>query len=310
MNMDKSGAKFVPSFPGELLLYPSLYGPEEYFVCFLAIFIGFVAIKHLIFHTGFFWWYRSGQFYIPNRFWSFVTGKPLSKRLIEFVHKKLPNKEEKKMNIEDVLSTVDVYFSTKEFGPSLSNVKGQVVDDLVETYKPQSVLVVGCYVGYVLLRILRKLPRSARVFVIEPNQEYIDAAKSLVKMVGSDGQVTFISAEAVTVIPTFAQDYAVSKFDFVFLNRTKHNAPSHVSLLKLLEGNTKGDSYLHQASEAVGDAAPKTVVLADKVVLLGDPEFLKYVRGSPNYQTQYYQMSLEHTDEEIIDGMEKAVFVG
>ena len=44
--------------------------------------------------------------------------------------------------------------------------------------------------------------------------------------------------------------------------------------------------------------------------MLGDPEFLKYVRNSDKYQTQYYQMALEHSSEEIVDGMEKAVYVG
>ena len=56
--------------------------------------------------------------------------------------------------------------------------------------------------------------------------------------------------------------------------------------------------------------SPRSVVLADKVVLLGDPEYLKYVRASENYETKYYQMALEHSSDEIVDGMEKAIYVG
>ena len=52
------------------------------------------------------------------------------------------------------------------------------------------------------------------------------------------------------------------------------------------------------------------MVLADKVVLLGDAEFLKYVRCSGKYETKYYQMALEHSSDEIVDGMEKALFIG
>lgn len=51
------------------------------------------------------------------------------------------------------------------------------------------------------------------------------------------------------------------------------------------------------------------MILADKVVLFGDPEFLKYVRLSEKYETKYYQMALEHSSDEIVDGMEKAVLL-
>ena len=52
------------------------------------------------------------------------------------------------------------------------------------------------------------------------------------------------------------------------------------------------------------------MILADKVVLLGDNEYLKYVRCSGKYETKYYQMALEHSSEEIVDGMEKAIYLG
>ncbi|XP_078491186.1 catechol O-methyltransferase-like [Ciona intestinalis] len=278
-------------YPGEMLLHPSLYGPEEYAVCVLACFIGFVMIKHLIFHTGYFWWYSYGQFYIPDTFWTIVTGKPLSKRLLNYVHNRFPNEQEKKINIDEMLDVVDDYFKTKEFGPSLSNTKGKIIDGIVSSHMPKSVLVVGCHAGYVLLRIMRNLPRSSKVIVIEP--------------------VTFIASDASSVVPNLALDYRVDKLDFIFLNRTKHNEPSHLPLLKLLEGDgSKGDSYMHSAADSAGDSKPQTVIIADKVVLLGDPEYLKYVRDSNKYETQYFQMSLEHTSEEIVDGMEKATFLG
>jgi len=59
----------------EKLLHPSKYGAEEWLIVILLIFIVFVIIKHLIFHTLYFWWYHSGQFYIPNKFWTIITGE-------------------------------------------------------------------------------------------------------------------------------------------------------------------------------------------------------------------------------------------
>jgi len=52
------------------------------------------------------------------------------------------------------------------------------------------------------------------------------------------------------------------------------------------------------------------MLVADKVVMLGDPEFLKYVRLSNSYETKYHQMPLEYSPEDIIDGMEVVVYVG
>lgn len=39
-------------------------------------------------------------------------------------------------------------------------------------------------------------------------------------------------------LESFKRDYSVKKFDFVFLNRTNYNQPSHVPLVKLLEGDS------------------------------------------------------------------------
>ena len=51
-------------------------------------------------------------------------------------------------------------------------------------------------------------------------------------------KVTFVNKELnETVLENMKRDYGTEKFDFVFLNRTKHNQPSHVPVLKLLEGD-------------------------------------------------------------------------
>ena len=41
-------------------------------------------------------------------------------------------------------------------------------------------------------------------------------------------------------------DYGVTQFDFVFLNRSEYGLPSHVPLLKLLEGEEVG-TYFERA---------------------------------------------------------------
>jgi len=61
-------------YPGEKLADLSQYGFDEYLMWALASFITFVAGKHLVFHTGYFWWFNKGRFVFPKLFNSLITG--------------------------------------------------------------------------------------------------------------------------------------------------------------------------------------------------------------------------------------------
>ena len=51
-----------------------------------------------------------------------------------------------------------------------------------------------------------------------------------------------------------------------------------------------------------------TVLLADNVICPGAPEYLKYIRNNPRYESRYYPAHLEYTKVE--DGLEKSIFLG
>lgn len=53
-----------------------------------------------------------------------------------------------------------------------------------------------------------------------------------------------------------------------------------------------------------------TIVVADKIIHFNESQFLKLVRYSDNYKTQYHQMPLEYSPRDITDGMEKVTYVG
>lgn len=63
------------------------------------------------------------------------------------------------------------------------------MDQVLEQYQPECVLVVGCHLGYCLLRILKSLPVNAVVYVIEENPEFIATAKQLVSMTSTHTKV-------------------------------------------------------------------------------------------------------------------------
>lgn len=92
------------------------------------------------------------------------------------------------------------------------------------------------------------------------------------------------------------------KLDFVYLNRTGFNQASHKGFMEFLEGQK-----MLKARSSDGSG---TCIVSDKVVHIGDAEFLKYVRNSEHFDTKYYQMSLENSPEDIVDAMESAVYIG
>ncbi|CAK8677005.1 unnamed protein product [Clavelina lepadiformis] len=210
----------------------------------------------------------------------------------------------------------DPFPSEKEQFPTISLRIGvlcigprDVLDNIIVEYKPSSVLVIGCHVGYCLLRILQKLPENATVLVIEPKEDFIVLTKKLLSLVGWNDKVVFLSGRPTSdVIKNIRSNYGVQYFDFIFLNRTNHGEPSHVSLLKLLEGDPEKKNGYFCTSQL--EPQRQSVILADKVVLLGDVPFLKYVRQSGKYESKYFQLYLEHCPQEIIDGMEMAIFTG
>ena len=289
--------------PGEKLFDPSRYGSEEYFVLTLAAFIMFVIAKHLIFHTGYFWWYRQGQFYIPDMMWSLVSGKTLPQRVVSYVDDNLKGKDNP--SIDDILALIEEFCVKREFAPTLGSRKGKVLEDTVKRCSnPDTVLVFGCHVGYPLLTIIKSLSDTrAKIVVIEEDLNYSSAARSILKMVGKDHMVTFVSnsSEEDDILKTIKTSYGHEKFDFVFLNRTKLNQPSHAGFVKSLEAA----EMIHSSSSA--GSGKQSYILADKVITPGDAEFLKYVRLSENYETEYFQMPLEYCDDEIYDGMELAI---
>lgn len=290
--------------PGEKLFDPSRYGPEEYFILTLAVFIVFVAIKHLIFHTGYFWWYRQGQFYIPNTIWSLVSGKSLPQRVVNHVKDNVKTADNSLVSVNAILDLIDEFCTKKEFTPTLGKTKGKILEDAVKrcgSYPDFTALVVGCHVGYPLLKIVDAISSSdkAKVIVIEEDLDFICAAQTFLTMTGKEKLVTFLSgSDDADILDSIKTSYGQDKFDFVFLNRTKLDQPSHIRFFKSLES----------AGLFRNDDNRKTLILADKVITPGDAEYLKYVRLSPNYETEYYQMALEHCDDEIYDGMELATF--
>jgi len=276
------------TFPGEKLLATNEYGFDEYLVSFLAFFIFFVIVKHLIFHTGYFWWHSVGRFYLPDKFWSLITGKHLNERIYSHIEQHCISSP----TFECVLKLIDEYCKTKEFAASFGQEKGKILKNVIDEIKPKQILIVGMSYGFVMLKMLES--SDADLYVIDEDINNIIYGKKLAKLLNKS--VNFICENPLEAVKK-SRDYfgKVDRFDLVFLSRKRHHQPTNLKLLKLLEGGMQNQQQLISSGSCI---------FADKVVFFSDPTYLLYVRQSPIYQSTYHQMALEHSSYEVLDGIE------
>lgn len=206
-----------------------------------------------------------------------------------------------RVSTEEILDRTEEYCSKKEFALTLGHQKGEVLEKVVRESEPEKILVCGAVCGYSVLRILRSASGTAKLFLVEPDTKSCSVTKSLCEMAGYADQVTVIASNILEELPKLVENYDCREFDFVLLTSTMKGKPYYDKAVRLLE-------ECHMLRSTSADHLG-TVILADKVVHFGESEFLKHVRYSDQYRTQYYQLPLEYSPSDIIDGMEKAIYV-
>ncbi|XP_071981144.1 catechol O-methyltransferase A-like isoform X1 [Engystomops pustulosus] len=108
---------------------------------------------------------------------------------------------------------------------------------------------------------------------------------------GQTCKVELLVGSSTILIPQLKKKLDIEKFDLVFIDHWK---VSYLPDTKLLE--------------ECGLLKAGSVLLADNVICPGTPDYLKYVRNSPHYKSQYFPSQLEYLQVE--DGVEKSTFLG
>lgn len=283
----------------EKLSHPKMYGFEEYFIVSLVIFIIIVMLKHLIYHTLYYWWYRTGRLYIPTRLNNILTRKSLPQRIFEYVR----SGKGKCDVLSSTICTIESYCDKVEFALTIGPGKGDILENICSKRQPKAALVCHSLCGYAVLRILRS-STDCHVYVAEPDKDKCAFTQEFVELVGETKRVTVISKLPSEIIPRLAEDYNVKLLDFVFMTSSSLQAPYYHKILKLIE-------ECNLLRENVADPDTEgTVILADKVIHFEESQFLKLVRYSGDYKTEYHQMPLEYSPRDVTDGMEKVTYVG
>ena len=196
-------------------------------------------------------------------------------------------------NIDDGLDVVPSLLreleqiAKKEHLPSIGPLKGRIISEIVEKYRPASILEIGTLHGYSAILMGHLLPDDGKLITIEIDRDLANIATKNIEKAGLSGKIKVICNDAIDVIPTLGG----YEFDLVFLDAIK---TQYLHYLRLLEGK----NLLKEES----------IVVADNVILYESEmkDYLEYVRNSGDYLSQTTEATLEF-NKNVEDAIEISI---
>jgi predicted O-methyltransferase YrrM len=196
-------------------------------------------------------------------------------------------------NIDDGLDVVPSILreleqiAKKEHLPSIGPLKGRIISEIVEKYRPASILEIGTLHGYSAILMGHLLPNDGKLITIEIDRDLANIATKNIEKAGLSGKIKVICNDAIDVIPTLGG----YEFDLVFLDAIK---TQYLHYLRLLEGK----NLLKEES----------IVVADNVILYESEmkDYLEYVRNSGDYLSQTTEATLEF-NKNVEDAIEISI---
>ena len=217
------------------------------------------------------------------------------------------NANANKKKVLNVLSEIEE-IAEKNFLPSIGPIKGEIIEDIINKYKPKKILEIGTLHGYSAILMANFLlsmnsnnnnnnnsyednednKKEIIVTCLEIDQQFANIAKKNIEKAGLSDRIEVITGDALKIIPTLKNDY---RFDLVFIDAVKNH---YLKYLKLVEDN--------------GLLNNKSVVIADNVLIYENEmkDYLYYVRNSGRYNSYTTNTTLEFT-KNVKDALEVSI---
>lgn len=178
----------------------------------------------------------------------------------------------------------------KEHLPSIGPIKGKIISEIIQKYKPTTILEIGTLHGYsaiLMTDLLLDYYHDAKIITIEIEKNLANIARKNIGKAGLAHKIEVVCGNALDVIPTLT----AYKFDLIFLDAVKSE---YLQYLKLIEAN----ELMKKGS----------VVIADNVLLYENEmkDYLEYVRNSGRYESQTTETTLEF-NKNVKDALETSV---
>ena len=178
----------------------------------------------------------------------------------------------------------------REHLPSIGPIKGKIISDIIQKYKPTTILEIGTLHGYsaiLMTTLLLDYYHDAKLITIEIEKNLADIARKNIVKAGLAHKIEVVCGNALDVIPTLT----AHKFDLIFLDAVKSEYLQYLKLIEVNELMKKG-----------------SVVIADNVLLYENEmkDYLVYVRNSGRYDSQTTESTLEF-NKNVKDALETSV---
>jgi predicted O-methyltransferase YrrM len=222
--------------------------------------------------------------------------------LINYRYNNENNTNANKKKVLDVLSEIEE-IAKKNSLPSIGPIKGEIIEGIINKYKPKRILEIGTLHGYSAILMANFLlsikndnsnednnNKEIIVTCLEIDQQLANIAKKNIEKAGLSNRIEVITGDALKIIPTLKNHY---KFDLVFIDAVKNH---YFRYLKLVEDN--------------GLLNNKSLVVADNVLIYENEmkDYLDYVRNSGRYNSYTTNTTLEFT-QNVKDALEVSITI-
>ena len=193
----------------------------------------------------------------------------------------------------DILNSLDER-GKKQFMPSIGPVKGKIIADIIQEYKPKRILEIGSLYGYSAILMASVMSSyddddGIKVVTIEIDKNNGAIANGNIKDAELLNKIELITDDAIEVIPKLGY-----KFDLLFLDAAKDH---YLKYLKL--------------SEEVDIIKNDAIIIADNVGISKNEmmDYLEYVRISGKYRkSKTIETTLEFS-KDVRDAIEVSIRV-
>ena len=203
-------------------------------------------------------------------------------------------------NILKILAEIEET-ARKEYLPSIGPIKGKIIEDVIEEYKPKKALEIGTLHGYSAILITNIIlggeydnenlysERSSTepiLISVEKDQKIANIARKNIEKARLSEKIQVINGDALEIIPRLKSD-----FNMIFLDATKSEYLKYLQLIEKYSLLTK-----------------RAVVVADNVLIYENEmkDYLDYVRNSGKYISRTTETSLEFT-KNVKDALEVSI---
>ncbi len=163
---------------------------------------------------------------------------------------------ESKQEITSILNEQRIYAMVHKV-PILRESEVRLFEELIDLYRPQSILEIGTAIGYSTLLLAQNMDRKGHILSLELDEERFNKATEFVSQSIYSDRITLCQGDATELVQNLK-----GTFDLVFLDGPK-------------------GQYLRQLQYILPHLAENAVVLADNVLFRG------YVRGDKDVPRRF-----------------------